>query len=172
MKLIAAVLVWALPLCSQVKITQQGAGRISVEIDGKPFTDFYVGPETNKPYLHPLRTADGKMVTRGYPMVTDIPGEAHDHPHHRGLWFTHGDVNGYDFWANEESQPGAGKGKGKVSIESAAKLTSGKKTGAIEATFLWKIPTGDVLLREERRMTFYSDPALRTIDFDITLSPQ
>src|ERR1039458_801716 len=74
-----------LPLCAQVKITAQGKEKISVEIDGKPFTDFYVGPETAKPYLHPLRTADGKVVTRGFPMVTDIPGEAHDHPHHRGL---------------------------------------------------------------------------------------
>src|ERR1035438_9432783 len=62
-----------LPLCAQVKITAQGKEKISVEIDGKPFTDFYVGPETAKPYLHPLRTADGKVVTRGFPMVTDIP---------------------------------------------------------------------------------------------------
>jgi hypothetical protein len=166
----------ALPLCTQVllaqvKIAQQG-NRIAVEIDGKPFTGFFVGPETAKPYLHPLRTADGKIVTRGYPMVTDIPGEAHDHPHHRGLWFTHGDVNGYDFWANEESQPGAGKGKGKVSIEGDAKLSGGKKSGTIEATFLWKTPAGEVLLREDRRMTFYAEPALRTIDFDITLTPQ
>src|ERR1019366_702599 len=83
------VIALTLPLCAQVKITQQDKGKISVEIDGKPFTDFYVGPENAKPYLHPLRTADGKVVTRGFPMVTDIPGEAHDHPHHRGLWFTH-----------------------------------------------------------------------------------
>src|SRR5664280_3065267 len=75
------VVALALPLCAQVKITQQGKEKISVEIDGKPFTDFYIGPETVKPYLHPLRTADGKVVTRGFPMVTDIPGEAHDHPH-------------------------------------------------------------------------------------------
>ena len=106
-----------LPLCGQVKITPQGKDKISVEIDGKPFTDFYIGAETPKPYLHPLRTADGKVVTRGFPMMTDIPGEAHDHPHHRGLWFTHGDVNGYDFWANEDSQKGAGKGKGRVVLE-------------------------------------------------------
>ena len=50
-----------LPLCAQVKITQQGKEKISVEIDGKPFTDFYIGSETAKPYLHPLRTADGKV---------------------------------------------------------------------------------------------------------------
>jgi len=35
-----------LPLCAQVKITQQGNDKVSVEIDGKPFTDFIVGPQT------------------------------------------------------------------------------------------------------------------------------
>jgi hypothetical protein len=165
-------LMCAAPLCAQVKIARQGNERISVEIDGKPFTDFYVGPETNKPYLHPLRTADGKIVTRGYPMTADIPGEAHDHPHHRGLWFAHGDVNGYNFWANEPSQEAAGKGKGKIVLQGTPKLTGGKKQGTVETTFSWETPSGEALLREDRRMTFYSDPALRIIDFDITLSPQ
>ena len=162
----------ALPLCAQVKITQQGKDKVSVEIDGKPFTDFYVGAGTAKPYLHPLRTADGKIVTRGYPMVEDIAGERHDSPNHRGLWFTHGDVNGYDFWANEESQPGGGKGKGKVVLERLDKFTMGKKSGTISGTFDWKIPSGETLLIESRKMTFYSDPAVRVVDFDITLSPQ
>jgi hypothetical protein len=107
MKKVILVIAMTLPLWAQVKITQQGKEKISVEIDGKPFTDFYIGPETAKPYLYPLRTADGKIVTRGFPMVTDVPGEIHDHPHHRGLWFTHGDVNGYDFWGNEPDQKGA-----------------------------------------------------------------
>ena len=169
---ILLVIALTLPLCAQVKITQQGKDKISVEIDGKPFTDFYIGPQTAKPYLHPLRTADGKVVTRGFPMVTDIPGEAHDHPHHRGLWFTHGDVNGYDFWANEPDQKGANKGKGTVVLEKVDKFVTGKKSGTISATFAWKIPSGETLLIESRKMTFYSDPQLRTIDFDITLSPQ
>lgn len=172
MKKVLLAIALTLPLGAQVKIAQQGKEKISVEIDGKPFTDFYVGPETAKPYLHPLRTADGKVVTRGFPMVTDIPGEAHDHPHHRGLWFTHGDVNGYDFWANEESQPGAGKGKGRVVLERVDKFATGKKSGTVSASFAWKIPSGETLLIESRKMTFYSDPQLRTIDFDITLSPQ
>jgi len=157
---------------AQVKIAQPGSDRISVEIDGKPFTDFWIGPATNKPYLHPLRTASGIVVTRGYPMLPDVPGEAHDHPHHRGLWFTHGDVNGYDFWANEDSQPGAGKGKGKVVLKRVEKLTSGKKAGSIEASFEWQIPGGQTLLRESRKMTFYADPQFRIIDFDMTLSPE
>jgi hypothetical protein len=167
----AALAALSMAAWGQVKITQQDA-KIAVEIDGKPFTDFYVGPETPKPYLHPLRTADGRVVTRGFPMVTDIAGESHDHPHHRGLWFTHGDVNGYDFWANEESQPGAGKGKGKVVLERVVKAAGGKKSGAVTATFAWKTAGGDTLLVETRTMTFYSDPYLRQIDFESTLSPQ
>jgi hypothetical protein len=171
--LCAALLsLWAPAVPAQVKITQQGNEKISVEIDGHPFTDFYIGPSAPKPYLHPLRTASGIVVTRGFPMVQDVPGESHDHPHHRGLWFTHGDVNGYNFWANEDSQPSAGKGKGKVVLKHVDKLTSGKKLGSIEATFEWKIPSGETLLREERKMTFYEDPQFRIIDFDMTLSPE
>jgi hypothetical protein len=160
----------ALPLCAQVKVAQQGNQKITVEIDGKPYTEFFIGPETHKPYLAPLRTASGVVVTRAFPMDDKVPGEAHDHPHHRGLWFTHGDVNGYDFWGNEESQKGAGKGKGDVVLKKVNKVTSGK-TGTIDATFEWKAG-GKVLLVETRKMTFYPDPQLRTIDFDITLSPE
>ena len=168
---IALGLAIALPLCAQVKIAQQGVGKISVEIDGKPFTDFYIGPETSKPYLSPLRSASGTLVTRQYPMA-EVAGETRDHPHHRGMWFTHGDVNGYDFWANEESQQGVGKGKGKVVLAKVNKISSGRRSGYIDATFDWEIPGGETILTETRRMTFYSDPVLRTIDFDATLSPQ
>jgi hypothetical protein len=169
-------LLLALALCAsatgQVKIAQTDKDKIAVGIDGKPFTDFYIGPSAPKPYLHPLRTADGKIVTRGFPMIADVPGELHTDPHHRGVWFTHGDVNGYNFWANEDSESATGKGKGRVVLQSVDKLASGKKSGSIAATFAWKTPTGETLLLESRKMTFYSDPSLRTIDFDITLSPQ
>jgi hypothetical protein len=33
------------------------------------------------------------------------PGERVDHPHHVGLWFNHGDVNGFDFWNNSYDIP-------------------------------------------------------------------
>jgi hypothetical protein len=60
-------------------------GHIHVEVDGKPFTGFYSGPDTPKPYLHPLRSASGKIVTRGFPME-NIPGESTTDQHHRGVW--------------------------------------------------------------------------------------
>ncbi len=168
----ALLLASAAALCAQVVITQQGNYVISVRIDGKPFTDFYIGPKTVKPYLAPLRAASGAIVTRGYPMVPNVAGEAHDHPHHTGLWFTHGDVNGYNFWANEESQEASGKGKGRVVLTRVQRAAGGKKKGMIEAGFDWKIPNGETLLHEARKMTFYSEPNLRTIDFDILLSPE
>lgn len=175
MKALLLLAAAALPLCAQVKITQQGNQKISVEIDGKPFTDFYIGPDAYKPYLWPLRSATGLVVTRGYPMDPSVPGETHDHPHHRGLYFAHADVNGYNFWANEPSQDGKNeglnKGKGYIVLRKINKITSGKNSGTIDATFDWK-GGGKTILVESRKMTFYSDPKLRIIDFDATLSPE
>ena len=157
----------AAPLYAQVSI-ERGDGHISVVIDGRPFTTLFCGPETAKPYLHPLRSASGKIVTRRYPME-NVAGETHDHPHHRGLWFSHGDVNGYDFWGNEPSQHG-GKG-GRIVLKSVGKASGGKESGAIEAAFDWVDPRGKPLLTESRQMIFYAEPAKRVVDFDITLAP-
>ena len=157
----------AAPLCAQVTI-EKGNGRIEVTIDGKPYTTLFCGPETSKPYLHPLRSASGKIVTRRYPMES-IPGETHDHPHHRGLWFSHGSVNGYDFWSNEPSQHD-GK-NARIVLKSIGRLAGGKQSGAIDAIFNWLDPQGKTLLTEARTMTFYAEPARRVIDFDIVLTP-
>lgn len=153
-----------MPLLADVKMNKQ-ADRIDVSIDGKPFTTFYFGPETHKPYLHPLRTADGMIVTRSYPME-NVEGEAKDHPHHQGVWFTHGDVNGYDFWANSKLTPKHGK----VVLDKITRVQGGARTGIIEADFNWNDPSGKTLVKERRRMTFYGEPDTRTVDFDITLT--
>jgi hypothetical protein len=165
MKPVLWAVLLAAPLAAQVHIAQHGIEYISVTIKAKPFTQFFIGPETNKPYLHPLRSASGKIVTRGYPME-EIPGESHDHPHHRGLWFAHGDVNGFDFWGNETR----GGKFGRIVLAKVDGLSDGKDSGTINATFDWRDPTGKVLLSEERHMIFYSQPKTRTIDFDITLT--
>lgn len=155
----------ALPLAAQVKFTETEK-QIDVAINGQPFTTFFFGPEAPKPYLHPLRSASGKIVTRQYPMES-LPNESKDHPHHRGLWFTHGDVNGFDFWANEESQKS--EKKGKIVVKKIGDLSEDKGRGWLEGDFDWVDPQGQRLLTETRKMTFYADPKLRIIDFDITL---
>jgi hypothetical protein len=44
----------------------------------------------------------GTHLTRQVPLVKGVEGESDDHPHHIGFWFTHGDVNGKDFWHKPE----------------------------------------------------------------------
>jgi hypothetical protein len=159
------------PMLAQVKITKHAA-QIDVDIDGKPYTSLYLsGDGVTKPYLHPIRAADGKIVSRVWPME-EKAGEAKDHEHHRGLWFTHGDVNGFDFWANDMSQR-KGKGgdkKGTVELVSVDQVKSGKKAGSIKASFAWKDPGGKVLLKETKLIAFHSDAKLRIIDYDATLT--
>ena len=156
------------PLCAQVSVTQSGGDRIAIDIDNKPFTQVFMGADTYKPYLYPLRSASGKNVTRHYPMEM-FPGETHDHPHHRGLFFAHGDVNGADFWGNDPIKPSANGGK--IVLKRVDNLKSGKKSGSATVTFDWDDTAGSAMLTEHRVMVFYADPAMRTIDFDITLTP-
>lgn len=160
---------------AQVKITP-GPEKISVEINGKPFTDFWVaGSMVSKPYLWPLRAASGTYVTRMWPMEK-VEEEASiarpDHPHQRGLWFAHASVNGLDFWniAPLDQAPYNRPDRGKIVLEKMGAIKSGKKEGSIAATFDWKDHDGKTLLRESRVMTFHADPTLRVVDFDITLT--
>ena len=170
----AAALV--LPAAAQVKITP-GPEKIAVEIGGKPFTDFYVaGVTVTKPYLHPLRTASGVYVTRMWPMekVAEEASIARpDHQHQRGVWFAHDSViaNGVklDFWNNEASY--ITPNRGKIVLTKLGKVSSGKQSGSIAATFDWTDLEGHKILTESRVMTFHADPQLRIVDFDITLTP-
>ncbi len=164
--LIPALVLACLPAFGQVRLTQ-GSDRIMVDIDGQPFTAFFIGSDVAKPYLHPLRSASGKIVTRRFPMEI-VDGESRDHVHHRGLWFTHGDVNGLDFWANEQGQQGPKKGK--VITKKVVDIKSGKRSGSLTAAFDWVDPQGKPLLTETRTMVFHAHPAMRIIDLDIRLT--
>ncbi len=141
-------------------------GDIPVSVDGKPFTVFHYGVDANKPFLAPLRSASGKIITRGFPME-NIAGESRDHLHHRGLWFSYDDVNGVKFWENDPSYT---KGRiGKIVVRSA-KLTEGSGgRSTIKAVMDWNGPDGNTLLVENCDMVFSGNSKLRIIDFDIRL---
>ncbi len=166
----ALVLSVALPSAAQVKITP-GPETVAISIAGKPFTEFRVaGKDVTKPYLHPLRAASGTYVTRMWPMetVAEEAKEQKDHQHQRGVWFAHASVNGLDFWNNEASYTTPKRGK--IVLKNLRELKSGASSGSIAAAFDWTDLNGELLLREDRVMTFYDDPKLRTVDFDITLT--
>jgi hypothetical protein len=163
-----AALFLAVPAWAQVKITQ-GPEQIAVEIDGKPFTVFYVGgKDLNRPYLHPLRTASGKVVNRSFP-AGQVAGETTDHPHQAGLFYGHGDVNGYNYWAIQNVPTAPSKSSatmGRIVLKNVGSVKSGKESGTVDVVLNWLTPDGKPLLTEARKMTFYAHPTLRIIDFD------
>jgi hypothetical protein len=139
---------------------------ISVNVDGKPFTVFHYGEESGKPYLAPIRSASGKIVTRRFPMES-AAGDSTDHLHHTGLWFSYDDVNGVKFWENDPSYKHSGMGR---IVVRHADFEEGDRSGTLSATMEWRDPTGKVLIVESRKMVFHSDPKLRIVDFEIALT--
>lgn len=153
---------------AQVTLTQR-PNQVAVDIDGKPFTVFYIGgADLNRPYLYPLRSASGKIVSRSFP-AGQLPGETTDHPHHAGLFYGHGDVNGYNYWAVQNvarPEPPDSPNFGRIVLQKVASVKSGKESGALDVVLTWLKPDGAPLLTETRKTTFYAHPELRIIDFD------
>jgi hypothetical protein len=156
--------------------------QIEVLVDGKPFTTFYFDPQVPKPYLHPLRTAQGVVITRGFPMRKDIPGESTDHPHHRALYFAHGDVNGTDFWSEaefEEKAPVEVGGKtyqasehlpyGRTVFSKLLEMRGGADGGFLKAEFHLVNQDGKVIAEEIQGYTFRGDAKTRTIDCEFSI---
>jgi hypothetical protein len=52
-------------------VCKASPNKITVEINGQPFTTFHYGNDWPKPFLHPLRTASSVVVTRGFPLETN-----------------------------------------------------------------------------------------------------
>jgi hypothetical protein len=151
-------------------VPNEAARRVEIFVDGQPFTS-YIWPETLKvPVLYPLRTAHGTIVTRGFPL-DPRPGERVDHPHHVGLWFNYGDVNGVDFWNNSATLPLEKQQKmGAVVHRRITRAAGGKERGELTVETDWVMPDGRPILREATRFIFHAGPDLRAVDRMTTLT--
>lgn len=153
-----------------VKVTTNEAERrVDVTIDGQPFTS-YVWPTTlKKPVLFPLIAADGVTVTRGYPLAPR-PGERVDHPHHAGLWFNYGNVNGFDFWNNSDAIKPENRDKmGSIYQEKIVSAKSGHDRGELTVDSVWVTGKGQKIINETTRYIFSQHGDVRAIDFITTL---
>jgi hypothetical protein len=79
-KLFLALLAFcSVSVAQQTVDVQRGSNQIDVNIGGKPFTTYYFDAKVAKPYFMPLRSAQGIIVTRGYPVANEVPaGSEHD----------------------------------------------------------------------------------------------
>lgn len=153
----------------QVEI-ESTTDRAIVRINGQMFTELHFGEKAHKPYLHPLRTASGKAVTRGFP-VDPQPGEMTNSPHQLGLWVGHEKLNGVDFFEVDPVMQISKKRKvGTVVFKDLTATTSGQKQGTLAFRSDWVDPDGKVNVIENRTLTFYAEPAnLRIVDVDFRL---
>jgi len=153
----------------EVKVNE-ASKRVDVTIDGKPFTS-YIWPSTlKKPVLYPLRTANGTLITRGFPL-DPRPGERVDHPHHVGMWLNHGDVNGLDFWNNSDAIPAAQAPKmGTIYHRKIVEAKSGATQGELTVETAWMTPDNKQLLKETTHFVFRGSADSRTIDRVTTLT--
>ncbi len=134
-------------------------GKVSVSIGGELFTE-YCHTDVPRPFLYPVLGPKGLPVMRNYPMAK-AENETTDHVHHRSLWFTHGDVNGMDFWAETEKS-------GTIQHAEFLEIASGE-TGLIRVSDRWVSKQGETILTDERSMRFSAAKDARIIDFDVTL---
>lgn len=136
-------------------------GGVRVLESEKVIADYAIknGP---KPIVWPLLGPGGEKMTREFPMVKDSQNEAHDHPHHRSLWFTHGEVNGLNFWAE-------GPGMARTDHQEFTKLADGK-SAVIATKNAWNTADGKTVLTDRRRFTFSNGPKnSRIVDCEVQL---
>jgi hypothetical protein len=134
-------------------------GKVVVKIDGQPFTEYVATSDLKPPLgpiLWPIIGPTGKPMTRAYPMGT-APNERLDHPHHRSLWFNHGDVNGVSFWHKEA-----------IKHRKFVKVESGQRAVIVTEND-WLDKDGKRVCQDRRALTFQADGDNRLIDFDVTV---
>ncbi|CAN5905960.1 hypothetical protein BH23PLA1_BH23PLA1_22980 [soil metagenome] len=139
---------------------------VQVSIGGEPFT-VYRTREGTKPYLYPVIGPTGKPMTRAFPME-EVEGEERDHPHQRSFWFTHGDVNGYDFWASDPLNRPSPR-HGRIVETEKRTVSSGSAVGVLRTCNDWLTGEGEKLCEDERTIRFYDTEEGRIVDFDITI---
>jgi hypothetical protein len=136
-------------------------GKLRVEINGQLFTEYHY-KDVPRPYFYPVLGADELAMTRKWPME-NTKDEERDHPHHRGLWYAHGAVNGLDFWSEE-------KNFCKIVHDGFVKVQSGTEFGLIQSKDKWLNHDGAVVCTDLRTMRIYNLPSQeRMFDFNITL---
>jgi hypothetical protein len=105
-------------------------------------------------------------------MVTDIPGEDHDEPHQRAMYFGHGDINGYDFWG-EAAFPRwshhSASTFGRIVFRKLDEMHGGVESGTLRAEFDLMTPKGEAIATETQAYIFKGDEQSRIIDCEFTI---
>ena len=131
--------------------------RVRVRLGGELFTD-YVYRDVPRPYLAPVLGPGGVRMTRAYPL-DEVAGESRDHPHHTGLWWAHGAINGVDLWHQG----------GRLVVSGEPSLDGQRLT----AQFSLQSDSGPVGVTVRQTVAFEETASGdRQIDFQVELQPE
>jgi hypothetical protein len=148
----------SLRAAGSVKLTQEPTV-IKVEIDGKPFTTYWYadgnGREYVRPFFYPVLASDGTPVTADQ-------NTSKEHPHHRSMWVSHGDVNGADHWAYTQ----------KPSPKQRHVKFDKVEGDTIVQQLVWESKDLQPMLNETRTFRFFAYPdGSRGVDFTSSFTP-
>ncbi len=141
-----------------VEVVKQD-GVVEVTIDGALFTEYHYA-DADRPFFYPVIAPTGDNITRHWPMQDIDTDEEKDHRHQRSLWFTHGAVNGLDFWT---------EGRGPKIVQTKLDLGTDEETGVIIVENEWRAKDGKVICTDRRKHTISTSGDSRIIDFEVTI---
>lgn len=150
----------SLTVCAAEFTLEKSNEGVTVKVDGKLVTRYITKSEA-KPILWPLIGPTGKEMTRGYPMRPATKDERSDHPHHRSFWFTHGSVNGVDFWSENPNH-------GNIIHREFVKIEGGRQAVIVTRND-WIGPGGEKVCEDERTLSFGANDEARWIDVDLVV---
>ena len=146
---------------------------VVVLVGGRPFTTYSFDPSIAKPFLWPLRSAQGTVVTRSFPMDAAVAGEDRDEPHQRALFFAHGRINGLDFWNEFAFAKWSGHAResafGRTVFRQLDEARGGPDSGSLRAEFDLVDSTGALVGGETQAYVVLGGADTRIIDCEFTL---
>jgi hypothetical protein len=125
-----------------------GSDIVELRLGGEPFARYRFGPELARPHFDALFGPGGRRVTRDA-----RPGS--DHPHHRGVWAGHRDVDGVDHWTEFA-------GHGRIVHRAFDAVDDSGFSERLD----WLDPAGRPMLAETRTARVHQDGAM---DLDLRL---
>jgi hypothetical protein len=152
-------------------LTHEVGHGLEVRVGGVPIASYsYDGDlpalESPKPYLHPLRTLSGAVVSAYRPW---------DHPWHKGLQMTASVLSGQNFWGGGTYTDGeyvVQDNIGRIRHDSFTALRVRDDEATVRETLSWITARGERWLEEERTLRFWgADPAegVWVLDFETRL---
>ncbi len=146
----------------------------TLAVDGRPVADYQDGSHIRavsspRPYLHPVRTLGGTVVTDHMPL---------DHVWHLGVGVALQDVDGVNFWGGRTYTREAGQyvwrpDHGSITATASQQTDGGSgQEGSLHESLNWNGPDGAPVLVEERTWAWSGvAPSTWRLSLDFSLSP-